>query len=236
MKHVAIIMDGNGRWAASRGVPRIDGHTTGRDVAIDILEYAGELGLEQLTLYAFSQENWKRSKEEVDGLMELLKASMIGERDRIMEANLRFCVIGRISELREDVRKEIEENVRISASNTGIRACVALNYGGRGEIVDAVRSIVRKSLECGVFFDQIDKLIDEDYISDHLYTAGMPDPDLIIRTAGEKRISNFLLWQSSYAEFWSTETYWPDFTRKNFDEALEAYANRERRFGGRNDE
>lgn len=225
-------MDGNGRWAKERGLSRFEGHRQGRNVAIDMLEYCGELGIEQLTLYAFSQENWKRPKEEVDALMALLKISMIEERERIVNSNIQFAVIGRTAQLPDDVRAEIDENIRLGAKNSGTRLCVALNYGSRGEITDAVREIVRKSLECGLFPDQVDELIDEEYFTAHLDTAGMPDPDLLIRTAGEMRLSNFLLWQLSYAEMWWTKTLWPDFTRATLDEAIQDFQNRERRFGG----
>jgi undecaprenyl diphosphate synthase len=227
-RHIAIIMDGNGRWAKQRGLERIEGHLRGVDSVRSTIEECGRLGIGQLTLYCLSSENWKRPKTELDFLMRLLQTYLIDERAEIMEQNIRFTVIGRRSELEARVIREIDENIRMSAGNTGMTLCLAINYGARTELVDAVRSLAEKARQGGL--DPQD--IDETTISDALYTAGMPDPDLLIRTAGEMRISNFLLWQISYAELWVTEKCWPDFDRATLHQALRDYARRERRFGG----
>jgi undecaprenyl diphosphate synthase len=227
-RHIAVIMDGNGRWAKQRGLQRIEGHSRGVDSVRSTIEECCRLGIGQLTLYCFSSENWKRPKTELDFLMRLLQTYLIDERAEIMEQNIRFTVIGRRSELEARVIREIDENIRMSAGNTGMTLCLAINYGARTELVDAVRSLAEKARQGSL--DPQD--IDETTIGDALYTAGMPDPDLLIRTAGEMRISNFLLWQISYAELWVTEKCWPDFDRATLHQALRDYARRERRFGG----
>jgi undecaprenyl diphosphate synthase len=230
-RHVAIIMDGNGRWARQRGLPRIEGHRRGVKSVRTTIEECCRLGIGQLTLYCLSVENWKRPQQELDFLMTLLGHYLVEERAEIMEQNIRFTTIGRCSELPAPVIREIEENARLSRQNTGMVLCLAINYGGRAEIVDAVRAIAEQARQGALDPDQID----ESTLSDALYTAGMPDPDLLIRTAGELRISNFLLWQISYAELWVTSKCWPEFDRACLHTALRDYANRERRFGGLKD-
>lgn len=227
-RHVAMIMDGNGRWAQERGLERIEGHVRGAQTVRQIVEECCRLGIGQLTLYSFSSENWKRPQREVDFLMGLLKQYLVDERPEIMRQNIRFRVIGRRAELSDEVNREIDETEQLSAPNTGLTLALAVNYGSRAEIVDAVRSIAdriqRGELKPGE--------INEETISNSLYTAGMPDPDLLIRTAGEMRVSNYLLWQISYAELWVTPICWPDFSNDVFHSALLNFANRERRFGG----
>jgi undecaprenyl diphosphate synthase len=226
--HVAIIMDGNGRWARQRGLPRVEGHRRGVRSVRATIEECCRLGIGQLTLYCLSVENWKRPRAELDFLMSLLRQYLLKERAEIMEQNIRFTTIGRRSELPDKVLREMDENIRLSRNNTGMVLCLAINYGGRTEVVDAVRSLAEKARQGTLDPDTID----EATISDALYTAGMADPDLLIRTAGEMRVSNFLLWQISYAELWVTEKCWPDFDTVTLHEALHDYAGRERRFGG----
>jgi undecaprenyl diphosphate synthase len=227
-RHIAMIMDGNGRWARERGLERVEGHVRGAETVRRVVEECCRVGIGQLTLYSFSSENWKRPQREVDFLMSLLRQYLVAERPEIMKQNIRFRVVGRRAELAPQVVREIEETERISAANTGLTLALAVNYGSRAEIVDAVRAIAervrRGELEPAA--------IGEATISDSLYTAGMPDPDLLIRTAGEMRVSNYLLWQISYAELWVTPVCWPDFTTEVFHAALRDYAGRERRFGG----
>ena len=227
-RHVAIIMDGNGRWAQQQGLPRIEGHRRGVKSVRVTIEECCRLGIEQLTLYCLSVENWKRPQAELDFLMALLHQYLIAERAEIMEQNIRFATIGRREGLGAKVLEEIDENVRVSAGNTGMTLCLAINYGARTEIVDAVRNLAEQARQGKLDPDSID----EATISDALYTAGMPEPDLLIRTAGEMRVSNFLLWQISYAELWVTPKCWPDFDEEMLREALRDYAARERRFGG----
>lgn len=227
-RHIAIIMDGNGRWASRRGFPRIEGHRQGVNSVRTIVEESTRLGIEQLTLYCLSSENWKRPALELNLLMQLLKKFVIGEREEIMRQNIRFSTIGRRSDLPKDVLVEVDKTIHESQENTGMQLCLALNYGSRSEIVDAVKSIVDEVEQGNLKQEEIN----EEVISSHLYTAGMPDPDLVIRTAGEMRVSNFLLWQISYAELWVTETYWPDFAISDFWQALRDFAARDRRFGG----
>jgi undecaprenyl diphosphate synthase len=227
-QHVAIIMDGNGRWARQRDLPRIEGHCRGVQSVRATVEECCRLGISQLTLYCFSSENWKRPRDELNFLMTLLHEYLIQERAEIMEQNIRFVTIGRRAGLPAKVLDEIDENVRLSEANTGMVLCLAINYGGRTELVDAVRALARQVRAGTLDPDHID----EAAIGDALYTAGMPDPDLLIRTAGEMRISNYLLWQISYAELWVTDKCWPDFDRATMHEALREYAARERRFGG----
>jgi undecaprenyl diphosphate synthase len=227
-RHIAIIMDGNGRWAQRHGWPRIEGHRRGVQSVRRIVEECSRLGLEQLTLYCFSSENWKRPEQELRLLMQLLEQYLIEERAEILRQNLRFAVIGRREGLGEGVLREISLTDRCSRDNTGMRLCLAVNYGSRAEIVDAVQSIAREVADGRLQPD----VIDEATIGRSLYTAGMPDPDLVIRTAGEMRVSNYLLWQISYAEFWVTDKCWPEFEVGDLHAALRDYAARDRRFGG----
>jgi undecaprenyl diphosphate synthase len=227
-RHIAIIMDGNGRWAQQRGLPRIEGHRRGVKSVRATIEECCRLGIGQLTLYCLSSENWKRPQAELDFLMTLLRKYLIAERAEIMEQNIRFTTIGRRAGLPPKVLREMDENIRVSQDNRGMVLCLAINYGGRTELVDAVRSLA-VAVQQG---DLEPDAIDETTISGALNTAGMPDPDLLIRTAGEMRVSNFLLWQISYAELWVTDKCWPDFDIPALHEALRDYAARERRFGG----
>lgn len=227
-RHIAIIMDGNGRWAQQRGLPRIEGHRKGVHSVRAIVEEASRLGLEQLTLYCFSSENWKRPKLELTLLMKLLRHYLIEERARIQEQGLRFKVVGRIDELDPAIQKEIAITEDVAQNNTGMMLCLAVNYGARLEIADAVRRIAEKAASGELRPDEIT----EDTVSNHLLTAGMPDPDLVIRTASEMRISNFLLWQISYSELWVTDCFWPEFREQHLHQALQTYASRDRRFGG----
>jgi undecaprenyl diphosphate synthase len=227
-QHVAVIMDGNGRWAQQRGLPRIEGHRRGVKAVRATIEESCRLGIGQLTLYCLSVENWKRPKMELDFLMTLLKRYLIAERAEIMAQNIRFTTIGRREGLPAKVLSEIDENIRVSQNNTGMVLCLAINYGGRTELVDAVRALAEQVRSGRLTPEEID----EAAISDALNTAGMPDPDLLIRTAGEMRVSNFLLWQISYAELWVTEKCWPDFDAVLLQQALRDYARRNRRFGG----
>jgi undecaprenyl diphosphate synthase len=222
--HIAIIMDGNGRWAAQRHLPRVEGHRAGIDSVRDVVETSARLGIEVLTLYAFSVENWKRPRAEVNTLMMLLKRYLRLELETLLRNNIRFKVIGRAEELAADVQHELEAGIARTSKNTGMLFNIALNYGGRAEIVDAAR----RAIASGVPVDALD----EQRFSSFLYTAGQPDPDLLIRTSGEMRISNFLLWQIAYSEIWVTETLWPDFRRRDLLEAVVAYQKRERRYGG----
>jgi undecaprenyl diphosphate synthase len=222
--HVAIIMDGNGRWAAQRHLPRVEGHRAGIDAVRDTVEASARLGLRVLTLYAFSVENWKRPKAEVSTLMGLLKRYLRSELKTLLANNIRFRVIGRGEELPPDVRDELAAAEARTASNTGMLFNIALNYGGRAEIVQAAR----RAIESGVRAEDLD----EERFGALLYTAGQPDPDLLIRTSGEMRVSNFLLWQIAYAEIWVTDTLWPDFRRRHLLEAVLAYQKRDRRYGG----
>ena len=227
-RHVAIIMDGNGRWAQARGLPRIEGHRRGVATVRHVIEHCSRLSMEQLTLYCFSSENWKRPALEQKLLMQLLEQYLIEERAEIMRQNLRFAVIGRRGALGDSVNREIDRTYESAKENTGMRLCLAINYGSRGEIADAVRSIARRVAAGEIAPDSVD----ETTIEAHLDTAGMPDPDLVIRTAGEMRISNYLLWQISYAELWVTEKCWPDFGKEELFAALSDFAGRQRRFGG----
>ena len=227
-RHIAIIMDGNGRWASSRHLPRIEGHRRGVKSVRLVIKECSRLGIEQLTLYCLSSENWKRPPKELDRLLRLLEQYVVEERSEIMRQGLQFSIIGRREGLGESVLREIDRTIELSRDNTGMRLCLAVNYGSRAEIVDAVQEIATHVASGRLATSDID----EACIADHLYTAGMPDPDLVIRTAGEMRISNYLLWQISYAELWVTETCWPDFRKDNLFEALRDFAARDRRFGG----
>jgi len=222
--HVAIIMDGNGRWAAQRHLPRVEGHRAGIDSVRDTVETVARLGIGVLTLYAFSIENWKRPAAEVGTLMLLLKRYLRAELNTLLRNNIRFQVIGRIEELSPDIQDELNQAIARTASNQGMLFNIALNYGGRAEIVDAAR----RAIESGVRPEDLD----ETRFASFLYTAGQPDPDLLIRTSGEMRVSNYLLWQIAYAEIYVTETLWPDFRRQHLLEAVLAYQKRERRYGG----
>src|SRR5262245_4839851 len=222
--HVAIIMDGNGRWAAQRHLPRVEGHRAGIDSVRDVVETSARVGIGVLTLYAFSVENWKRPRAEVNTLMMLLKRYIRLELGTLKRNNIRFRVIGRPEELAPDVQNELELGIQQTASNTGMQFNIALNYGGRAEIVDAAR----RAIAAGVHPDQLD----EQRFANFLYTAGQPDPDLLIRTSGEMRVSNFLLWQIAYSEVWVTERLWPAFRRRDRLQAIVAYQKRDRRYGG----
>lgn len=226
-RSVAIIMDGNGRWARRRGLPRPFGHQAGAQAVRRTVTEAARLGLEVLTLYSFSVENWSRPAEEVNTLMHLYAEYLVQERPTIMENNVRLRHLGRRQGLPENVLRELDETLRLSAHNTGMTLCLAINYGSRLEITDAVRRLARRVAAGELSPDAIDPAC----ISNALDTAGLPDPDLLIRTAGEMRISNYLLWQISYAEFYVTDVQWPDFGPETLHEALRAYAGRHRRFG-----
>jgi len=226
-RHIAIIMDGNGRWARAQDLPRISGHERGARAVRDIVTHCARLGIEVLTLYSFSSENWKRPRAEVEFLMELYRHYLIAERGEIMENDVRLIHIGSREGLPDGVLGEMDLTIERSATNKGLKLCLALNYGSRSEIVQAVRRIAEQvrdgKLEPGA--------IDEQVIGSALYTTGLPDPDLMIRTANERRISNFLLWQISYAEIYVTDVLWPDFTVEHLNEAIKDYAQRERRYG-----
>jgi undecaprenyl diphosphate synthase len=226
-KHVAIIMDGNGRWASARKLPRVAGHRAGIESVRDIIESSARLGLEVLTLYAFSVENWKRPQKEVHTLMTLLKEFIRLELKTVHKNNIRFQAIGRIHELEESVRVELGRAMHTTQDNTGMLLNVALNYSGRAELVDSFNQLFEKLGKNGNRSP-----VSEELISQSLYTSGMPDPDLLIRTSGEMRISNFLLWQIAYSEIYFTPTFWPDFRRKHLLEAIVEYQQRNRRYGG----
>ena len=227
-QHIAVIMDGNGRWAQRRGLPRIEGHRRGVESVRRATEECSRLDIGQLTLYCLSSENWKRPPEELDFLLHLLEQYMIEERTQIMENNIRVDVIGRREGIPESAQRELDKTIEMSRSNTGTRLCLAINYGARAEMLDAVRSVASDIQSGTIELNDIT----EDLIGDRLYTAGMADPDLMIRTAGEMRISNFLLWQISYAELWVTERCWPEFREEDLHQAIRDFAARERRFGG----
>jgi undecaprenyl diphosphate synthase len=227
-RHVAVIMDGNGRWAALRRKPRVEGHRAGIAAVRDVVETSARLGLQVLTLYAFSVENWKRPRSEVSVLMGLLKRYLRMELGTLLDNNIRFQVIGRMGELPADVQDELRRGMEKTAGCTGLLFNIALNYGGRAEITDAVRRLVADARRDGR--EPAD--IDEATLGAYLYTAGQPDPDLLIRTSGELRISNFLLWQIAYAEIWVTDVLWPDFRRRHLLQAVADYQKRERRYGG----
>ena len=231
-RHIAIIMDGNGRWARQRGLPRVAGHRASVTAIRDVVRAAGELGIEVLTLYAFSTENWKRPRAEVDALMELLVEHVRSDLDELHQNGVRVRVIGRIEELPEAARRAVEHAVARTARNRRLTLVLALNYGGRRELTDAMIQLARR-VQSGALRPED---IDERTVASALYTGDLPDPDLLIRTSGELRISNFLLWQLAYTEFWVTDVCWPDFRRTHLAEAIEAYQRRERRFGGLNGE
>jgi undecaprenyl diphosphate synthase len=227
-RHVAVIMDGNGRWAKSRNLPRVEGHRAGIASVREIVETAARLELRVITLYAFSVENWKRPRYEVATLMMLLKEYLRKELATLMDNNIRFVPIGRVDGLDPTVQRELKYAQDQTAKNSGLLFQIALNYGGRAEIVDCVNKIMTVLRER----EMSDAVIDEQFFSDHLYTANIDDPDLLIRTSGELRVSNFLLWQIAYAEIHVTKTLWPDFRRRHLFEAIVDFQSRDRRFGG----
>ena len=227
-RHVAVIMDGNGRWAQQRHKRRVEGHRAGIQSVRETVETSARLGLEVLTLYAFSIENWKRPKTEVATLMGLLKRYLRLELETLLRNDIRFRVVGRMHELPGDVQDELRRAMDRTATGRGLQFNIALNYGGRAEITDAVRALVAESRVQGT----PPEAVDEASVARHLYTAGQPDPDLLIRTSGELRVSNFLLWQIAYAEIWVTDVLWPDFRRRHLVQALLDYQKRERRYGG----
>lgn len=229
-RHVAVIMDGNGRWARRRGLPRFEGHRRGAETVRKIVEETSRLNIRQITLYAFSHENWQRPKDEIEALMDLYVEYLRGERDLMMKQNIRFSSIGRYHELPKRVQEEVTDTERMTAGNRGTRLCMAVNYGGRQEIVDAARQVAREVAAGTLAIEAVD----EQVLGDRLYPAARTDVDLLIRTAGEMRVSNFLLWQISYAELHVTETLWPDFTESSLHEAIVDFAGRQRRFGGLN--
>jgi undecaprenyl diphosphate synthase len=228
IRHVAIIMDGNGRWAKTRGLNRLEGHKKGSDSVKRIIQAAKDFGLEYLTLYAFSTENWKRSKDEVDGLMGLLCSFVDEHIEEIVEKGLRVIAIGRLDGLPPKVQSKISEAMEKTSSNKGGTVILALNYGGRAEIVDAARRLAVKAAKGEIEAEAID----ESVFASNLYAPGVPDPDLMIRTSGEMRLSNFLLWELSYSEFYVTDVLWPDFDESSLREAMESFKGRGRRFGG----
>ena len=226
--HIAIIMDGNGRWAKRRGKRRSSGHKAGAERVRDVTTECARIGIRQLTLYALSAENYaRRPKSELAGLMSLLRRNLVNELSTLMKNDIRFRAIGRLAKLPELARTEIRKTEQITANNAGMTLCIALNYGGRAEIADAARAISKKAKAGRIR----PKDVDEQVLGDHLYTAGMPDTDLLIRSAGEMRISNFLLWQAWYAELYVTDVLWPDFTTAELHKAIREYGRRERRFG-----
>jgi len=226
-QHIAIIMDGNGRWAKKRALPRVAGHHEGVNSVRDIVEACGQLGVKYLTLYTFSTENWRRPKEEVSILMRLLLSSLRDECDNLHKNNVRLKTIGDFASLPAEVQDEFLDAIELTKNNTGLTLILALSYSGRWDLNTAMRKIAEK-VKAGKLQPE---MITDETISDHLSTQGIPDPDLLIRTSGELRISNFLLWQLAYSEMYVTDIFWPDFRRKQLYEAIESYQNRERRFG-----
>lgn len=227
-RHVAFIMDGNGRWALGRGLPRIEGHREGARAARMVIEESARLGLEQVTLFCLSSENWKRPADELRMLLALLEEYLVRERPEVRSRRLRFAMIGRRDGLPEGIIRELDATAEAARDNDGMRLCLAINYGSRGEIADAARGIARDAAA-----GRLDpERVDEQELARRLDTAGMPDPDLVIRTAGEMRLSNFLLWQFSYSELHVTAKCWPDFDREEYFRALRDFAGRDRRYGG----
>ncbi|MCY9580616.1 isoprenyl transferase [Paenibacillus alvei] len=227
-QHVAIIMDGNGRWAKKRGLPRIAGHHSGMKAVKRVTIAANDLGVKVLTMYAFSTENWKRPKEEVDFLMKLPQEFLAIELDELIEKNVQVRMMGYRDRLPEHTKQALEEAIEKTKHNTGLILNFALNYGSQREIVEGVREIVRKAQTGEIAVDSID----EDMVHDHLLSSSLPDPDLLIRTSGEMRLSNFMLWQIAYSELWFTNDYWPEFTERHLMEAVMEYQRRTRRYGG----
>jgi undecaprenyl diphosphate synthase len=222
--HIAVIMDGNGRWAAQRHLPRVEGHRAGIDAVRDIVESSARIGIQVLTLYAFSVENWKRPAAEVSTLMLLLKRYLRSELNTLLKNDIRFKVVGRVEDLSPDIQGELRDAEAKTTANGGMLFNIALNYGGRAEIVEAAKRLIADRVSPDA--------LDEQRFGSYLYTAGQPDPDLLIRTSGEMRVSNFLLWQIAYAEIWVTDTLWPDFRKRHLLEAIVAYQKRDRRYGG----
>jgi len=225
--HIAIIMDGNGRWAERQGKPRFYGHSKGGSIVEKIALYCVELGIEYLTLYSFSMQNWKRPKDEIDFLMGLYSMYLEGIRETLMKNNVRLAHLGSLEKLPQKVIDTLGETIDITSTNDGMTLGLALNYGGRTEITEAVKAIANECLEGKLKVEDINP----DCIGSHLYTAGWPDPELLIRTSGEMRVSNYLLWQISYSEFYVTEKFWPEFDKCDLDEAIKVYAKRSRRLG-----
>ncbi|MCE5340747.1 MAG: isoprenyl transferase [Planctomycetaceae bacterium] len=226
-KHIAVIMDGNGRWATNRGLPRFQGHRQGARTVEKIVDYCVDIGVECLTLYSFSMQNWKRPKLEVAFLMQLYIRYLVGIRKTLKEHNVRLVHLGRTEKLPPKLVRELHKTIEITSEYSGMVLALALNYGGREEIIDAAKKIAQDCMNGTITVDQIDEML----VNDSLYTAGLPDPDLLIRTSSEKRISNFLLWQISYAEFYITDTLWPDFMPEDIDKAILEYSKRARRLG-----
>jgi undecaprenyl diphosphate synthase len=222
-EHIAIIMDGNGRWAEARGLPRLEGHQAGTENLRQIIRGCVEFGIKYLTIYAFSTENWGRPKEEVEGLMAILELFLDRELSELCAEGVRICHLGRLDAMPEKVRHKVENSMQLTCSNNRLILNVAWNYGGRDEIVYAIQKIIKDNLE--------PQDITESLVSQYLFTKGIPDPDLIIRTSGEMRISNFLIWQSAYAEWYITPTLWPDFNKNELEKAIKTYSQRDRRFG-----
>lgn len=222
-EHIAIIMDGNGRWAKKRSLPRTSGHSAGAKTFQNIARYCNKIGIKYLTVYAFSTENWKRPKDEVDAIMKLLHDYLV-DSVNFKDENIRVRFLGDLSRLSDELNGLIADAENNSKNATGLNLNVALNYGGRDEIVNAVRKLAAKGADLTALTEQ--------ELSDNLYTSGMPDPDLIIRPSGEYRLSNYLIWQSAYAEYWFTDTLWPDFSEKDIDKAIISFASRDRRYGG----
>lgn len=225
--HIGIIMDGNGRWAKKRGLPRSAGHTSGAKVIKSIARHCNKIGVKYLTVYAFSTENWKRPKKEVDGIIDLLRY-YLREIDKYVKENIRIRFIGDLSAFDQDIRDKIALSEQSSREATGLVFSIAINYGGRDEILHAVKQITKRAQQTGQSFDDLS----EYDFSNYLYTSGMPDVDLVIRTGGEDRLSNFLIWEAAYAEFYSDPTLWPDYNTERLEDAIQAYAKRNRRFGG----
>lgn len=226
--HIAIIMDGNGRWASKRNLPKIIGHNKGAEVVDTLAEYCSKIGVKALTLYSFSTENWKRPKEEVNTLMNLLSSQLKAKSNKLSENNMRFNVIGRTNELPEKLQKEIKKTIEQTKNNDGMILTLAINYGGRQEILDSIKMLFEKAKNEGFSIEDIN----EESFNDFLYTKDLPELDLMIRTSGEMRLSNFLLWQVAYSELYITDVLGPDFTTKELENAFIAFNNRERRFGG----
>ena len=229
-RHIAIIMDGNGRWAQQRGLPRLKGHEAGAGMVRGIVTECSRLGMKCLSLYSFSMDNWKRPREEIQGLMKLYAEYLVSERPILMENNVRLIHLGVKEQLPSHMREELDRSMEVSKNNTGMVLALALNYSGRDEILRACRGLAQRSVAGEIRPDQISS----ELFREQLDTAGLPDPDLLVRTAGERRISDFLLWQISYAELYVSDVYWPDFTPKELHEALKDFAARKRRFGGLN--
>lgn len=223
-KHIAVIMDGNGRWAKARGLPRLAGHQAGTENLRKVIRACVEFGVRYLTIYAFSTENWGRPREEVDGLLKILESVIEKELAELHKEGVQLRHIGRLERLPEDLRKKIEAAIELTKNNDRLTVVVAFNYGGKDEIIHAVQEIVRSGIPA--------ELVNDAVIQEHLFTRGIPDPDLVIRTSGEMRLSNFLIWQAAYSELYITPVYWPDFDREELKKALDAYCQRSRRYGG----